>query len=392
MKSNEQFALGHFNLGLAYSAQGNFDQALAELQTTLKLDPKQTGALLNLAIIYQQKGDDANAILSCEAALKLEPKNSLAHSILSNIYISKKAFDKAAEEVGLITAEADEFRQARLQLIEHYKTSGTNPREPMANLNLATMYLFQNWNDQVISECQKALQLNPDNLIVYNTLVAAYSRKQDFDNAGETLKKMIELEPNFTPAYISLGNISREKQLYDDAIAQYKTALKVNPKSFAAQSSLAVTYQAAGKKEDAIKEYKQLIAQLPQTPAPSAAVVYNDLAWLYAEDSNKLDEALSFAQKANELAPRSGDVLDTLGWVHFKRGIYKEAIDKFKAAVIFTPNQPTIHYHLGMAYYKTDQKEEALKELNKALTINPNFPEAASAKEIIDQLTKPPKS
>jgi tetratricopeptide (TPR) repeat protein len=186
-----------------------------------------------------------------------------------------------------------------------------------------------------------------------------------------------------------LGNIYRQKEMYDEAIAQYQAALKVTPQSNAAKSSLALTYELVGKREDAIKEYQQLIAQMPQNPPPSAAVIYNQLAWLYAEDSNNLSEALSFAQKANEIAPRSGAILDTLGWVHFKQGNYKEAIDKFKVAVVFTPDQPTIHYHLGMAYYKTDQKKEALKELKKALVIQPDFPEASSAREVIDQLTNP---
>ena len=199
----------------------------------------------------------------------------------------------------------------------------------------------------------------------------------------------MELEPDFTSAYISLGNLYRQKEMYDDATAQYKKALNVNPQSVAAKSSLALTYELAEKREDAIKEYQQLIAQMPQ--GASAAVIYNQLAWFYAEDSNNLGEALSFAQKANEIAPRSGAILDTLGWVHFKQGNYKEAIDKFKVAVIFTPDQPSIHYHLGMAYYKTDQKQEALKELKKALAIQPDFPEAASAKEVINQLTNPPK-
>jgi hypothetical protein len=51
-----------------------------------------------------------------------------------------------------------------------------------------------------------------------------------------------------------------------------------------------------------------------KTKDPAA---YNNTAWIYATQAKNLDEALALGQKAQELAPNAGAILDTLGFVHY---------------------------------------------------------------------------
>ena len=51
----------------------------------------------------------------------------------------------------------------------------------------------------------------------------------------------------------------------------------------------------------------------------------NNLAWLLSEVRKKPDEALPLAVKAEQLAPNSAEVLDTLGWVYYRRGTFPDA-------------------------------------------------------------------
>ena len=46
----------------------------------------------------------------------------------------------------------------------------------------------------------------------------------------------------------------------------------------------------------------------------------------------------------------------------------------------------TLHYHLGMALYKKGDKEEARKNLEKALNINDKFSEAKNARQVLTEL------
>ena len=50
------------------------------------------------------------------------------------------------------------------------------------------------------------------------------------------------------------------------------------------------------------------------------------------------------------------------------------------------PDNPTIHYHLGVAYLGNNEKNLAEKELKKALSLQKDFPEAEEAKRILQEL------
>jgi len=45
------------------------------------------------------------------------------------------------------------------------------------------------------------------------------------------------------------------------------------------------------------------------------------------------------------------------------------------------PDNPNIHYHLGMAYAKTEQAALARQQLERVLKIDPNYSEAAEIKK-----------
>jgi len=59
---------------------------------------------------------------------------------------------------------------------------------------------------------------------------------------------------------------------------------------------------------------------------PKNPDLLNHIAWELAINELRLDEALEFAQKAVELAPDDGNIWDTLGEVHARRGHYSEAV------------------------------------------------------------------
>ena len=83
------------------------------------------------------------------------------------------------------------------------------------------------------------------------------------------------------------------------------------------------------------------------------------------------------------MAPRDASILDTLGWVYFKKGNFEKAIENLKSSVELRPNSPTIRYHLGMAHYKNSDLNNALNEFNNSLAISERFNESSQSKEMI---------
>jgi tetratricopeptide (TPR) repeat protein len=64
----------------------------------------------------------------------------------------------------------------------------------------------------------------------------------------------------------------------------------------------------------------------------------------------------------------------------YHKNIFTGAIPYLKEASEKIPDNPIVRYHLGMAYYKSDKKEMAKKELTAALKMDPKFAGADKAK------------
>ena len=58
-------------------------------------------------------------------------------------------------------------------------------------------------------------------------------------------------------------------------------------------------------------------------------------------------------EKAVELRPEDGYIIDSLGWAHYRMGDYAGAVQYLEKAIELVPEDPTINDHLGDAYWRT---------------------------------------
>ena len=93
-----------------------------------------------------------------------------------------------------------------------------------------------------------------------------------------------------------------------------------------------------------------------------------------------------YAQIAKEKMPKNAAVMDTLGWIYYLKGSYLNAIAELQDSVELASDNALINYHLGMAYYKNNQANDARVSLQKALELDPNFDGADQARRILKQL------
>ena len=125
---------------------------------------------------------------------------------------------------------------------------------------------------------------------------------------------------------------------------------------------------------------------MPLLRDPRAPVASNNLAYLDAEAGTNLDVALNRAQTAKAALPDDPDVDDTLGWVYVKRGLPALAIAPLGEAIKKNKTNPLYHYHLGMAYAKSGDNDNARASLQRALQLSAAFPEAADARRTLESL------
>jgi tetratricopeptide (TPR) repeat protein len=120
-------------------------------------------------------------------------------------------------------------------------------------------------------------------------------------------------------------------------------------------------------------------------------VASNNLAYVMLQSAGNLDVALSLAQTARQGMPDSASAADTLGWVYYQKGAYKSAIDLFQEALKLgerskQAENPTVHYHLGLAYQKDNQPTLARQHLERVLKLDPNYSSAADVRKALAQL------
>jgi Flp pilus assembly protein TadD len=76
-------------------------------------------------------------------------------------------------------------------------------------------------------------------------------------------------------------------------------------------------------------------------------------------------------------------VLDTVGWIYLKKGDSAKAIETLERARAKAEGDPSINYHLGMAYAKAGKTAQAKECLKKALAAGRDFPGKADAERAL---------
>ena len=78
-------------------------------------------------------------------------------------------------------------------------------------------------NDRDIADFTKAIELDPNDAMAYNSRGGAYGNKGDYDRAVADCSKAIELKPNYSEAYDSRGLAHKGKGNYDQAREDFAT-------------------------------------------------------------------------------------------------------------------------------------------------------------------------
>jgi tetratricopeptide (TPR) repeat protein len=125
--------------------------------------------------------------------------------------------------------------------------------------------------------------------------------------------------------------------------------------------------------------YQQALTISPNHPLAS-----NNLAFVILEQGGNVDVAMGLAQTARRGMPDSPNAADTLGWAYYHKGIYQSAISQFQEALRLEekrgqPDDADVHYHLGLAYEKANQNALARQQLEKAVKLRPDYPDARKA-------------
>lgn len=168
-----------------------------------------------------------------------------------------------------------------------------------------------------------------------------------------------------------LGDIYRNNEKYKDAIKFYDQAIlrikEIEKHHWELLYSRGISLERDKQWELAEKDLVQVLKLVPNQPD-----VLNYLGYSWIEQRINLEKAKNYIIKAVNLKPRDPYIVDSLGWAYFRLNDYNKAVEELERAVSIKPTDPIINDHLGDAYYKVERKLEALYQWKKAIEFKPN--------------------
>ena len=190
------------------------------------------------------------------------------------------------------------------------------------------------------------------------------------DEAVAHLREMADERPDRYDALLALGNLLRSKERWTDAVAAYDEGLARigdrEPRHWRSLYARGIALERSRQWPRAEKDFLDALDLAPDQPS-----VLNYLGYSWVDQGINLDEALDFIERAVELRPEDGYIIDSLGWALYRLGEFEGATRQLERAVERRPDDPTINDHLGDAYWRVGRYVEARYQWRRALVLKP---------------------
>jgi tetratricopeptide (TPR) repeat protein len=400
VQNDPENALAHYYFGIALEKSGNSGRAETEWREALRHRANLVDAQKDLAGVALRKGDMTTLEMTATQIIELQPTSPDGYALRAISMINRSHFKEAEEDAHKAIEVAPQSPVGYVQLgslrfvQKQYDQSGKAYQDALnrdansvdALRGLVNTFLVQYQIDKAIAVAKAQIAKVPDNSSYYDLLgTVLFRNKKDLNGAAAALQKSVEIDRN-SDAVIKLGEVQAAKGEVDLAIATYQQAIKDHPRNANFSILLGELYESKHDWKPAEAAYQQALDLAPNDPLAS-----NNLANVILQLGGNLDTALALAQNARRGMPNSPDAADTLGWVYYQQKAYQPAIDQFQEALKLAeknkaPEDPGIHYHLGLAYEKINQPALARQHLEKVLKINPNYGDASEVKKKLAQL------
>ncbi len=193
----------------------------------------------------------------------------------------------------------------------------------------------------------------------------------------------MDLNKNNAEAFFLLAPVEIARGEQDRAMATCQRAIQENPRDVRNYVQLGTLEEARGNWQKGQELYQKALQVEPDYPLAA-----NNLAYSMLEHGGNADVALALAQTARRSLQDAPNVADTLAWAYYYKGAYATAIDVLKEALKKSPDNPAMHYHIGMAYQKSQDRAHAIEHLERVLKINPGYAKASEIRQTLAALGK----
>jgi len=376
-RRNPGSPLGHYYLGRILAESRELVDAEKSYATALKLYPRSAPVLAELGLVHEFRGRSSAALETYEKLLKVDPGNDWAGRRL-------EAFRSGRRDLAEARAEFDRLRSreaapgvARMKMaLVHYELGNLEDAVTEFSLALAErpgdgrVRFFAGLTYARLEDREAAARhferIPEDSEYFVDSrvqLASVYEKQERFPEAVTAIRAALEKDDRRRKELFRLlAEVYRQAKDFPNAIKAMHTVVELDPRSDRVHFALGALYDESKDKDKTI-EYMQKAIELN----PDYAAALNYLGYTYADLGVELDRAEQLIIRALEIRPNDGFYIDSLGWVYYRKGEFRKAIEQLEKAVHLVVDDPVIIEHLGDAYLKVGEPGKALRSYREAL-------------------------
>ena len=339
-----------------------------------KVEDIHLSEIERLGDLYAHTGKNEKAVAMYEKILKTHPDDTALQNKIKAAKEGKKQviFDNiSSADQGLAKAFFD---------IADILRREQNDESARVFAHISS-YLAPNYFDPVLLLAQLNIQHNqmkeaialygliPENHDYFrhaqHKIADIYEDRENYRAALSLLQKLWNGQKH-VDTMIKIGDLYRKQENFDKAIKSYSQALSsfnenVPEEYWHIYYVRGIAYEQNKDWPRAEEDLKTALSYQPDHP-----YVLNYLGYSWADQNMNLAEAQKMIEKAVDLRPSDGHITDSLGWVLYRVGKYKQAVRVLEKAVELLPYDPIVNDHLGDAYWKTGRTREARFQWQRA--------------------------
>lgn len=379
-----------FAYAQALNVSGRFGEARVQLDAAVKEDPEYSEAWQLLALTLEELGNKAEAKKIYRNLLDSDPDNRSARLFLLRLQLQENNMDAV---VATVTESHDplHFCVAAAAMLMDEKLADQaeklflrlekQPDMPEGIYFYHAALLYETGADQERAlallgrvssnspEYDKALRMN---------IRILYEQKR-FSEALSVLEELRRLHPSDVEPLLLMAELHTLQRNFKAADKDLVEALRLQPDNESAAFQQAYLQEVMGHRSRAMALMEKVIEKFPDN-----ALALNYVGYNLADGNRELDRAYKLLQRAVELEPDADFILDSLAWVHFRRGELDEAWEQIQKALDASdkdgPGDPAMFEHYGDIASARGDRESARHGWQKALELfqSMDFPEDAA--------------
>ena len=326
LQTDPRFALSHIalaetNLGLYRVRRDPSDLAAAKdaANQAIQLKSNLAGGHIVLGAILTELNSPDQATAELELAIKLDPRDPSAYRVLARLYRSQKRH-----------REAEQTYQRAIAM---------RPTDWIGYSDLGFYYLTRQRQAEAEVQLRKVIELTPDNHLGYRNLgTALLSAGKDPSQAEAMMRRAIELNPGGRN-YNNLGALLIFFKRYREAVPVMEKAVQLSAEEgandFKGLGNLGDSYSLSGDSPEKAKQaWRQALAIVQKRsrdkPADAELVAFQAI---YQAKTGDHTAATALIAKAVLLAPENSTVHYIAALTYATANLDANALDELRVAI-----------------------------------------------------------